>query len=74
MPRVTTSTDAFLTEISGKLDQLIGLLEPPKVRVDMEPPAAPVDDAPATGEPEKKLAAKKSPAKKATTRKRVTGQ
>ena len=72
MPHAVTAGDQFLEEISGKLDRLIGLLEPPQEQAAPEP--APVEDAPAAGEPEKKPAAKKAPAKKATTRKRVTGQ
>lgn len=69
-----TTAEEIQVAILDELQQIRSLLEPPKEPVDMEPPAAPVEDTPATGEPEKKLAAKKSPAKKATTRKRVTGQ
>lgn len=70
MPNAVTAGDLFLEEISGKLDRIIGLLEPPQ-----GPAAAPAQaDAPAAGEPEPKPSAKKTPAKKAATRRRVTGQ
>jgi len=66
MPNAVTATDLFLEEISGKLDRIIGLLEPPREQSTV--------DAPVTGEPEPEPAAKKTAAKKATARKRVTGQ
>lgn len=67
-PHAVTATDQFLEEISGKLDRIIGLLEPHQE-------LAAADPAPVTGESERKpAAAKKAPAKKATARKRVTGQ
>lgn len=68
-PRVITSTDAHLAQISGQLDELIGILRPAQTA---EPAPAPVEASPAAGEPEKPTA--KKAAKKATTRRRVTGQ
>lgn len=68
MPHAVTTTDVFLEQISGQLDELIGILRP-------EPPAEPepaADDAPTAGEPA--TVSKKPPVKKATARKRVTGQ
>ncbi|HEY3559654.1 MAG TPA: hypothetical protein VGL05_19430 [Kribbella sp.] len=69
-----TTEQGIQVAILDELQQIRRLLEPSKEPVDMEPAAAPVEDSPAAGEPEKKPAAKKAPAKKATTRKRVTGQ
>jgi hypothetical protein len=76
MPHAITTGDQFLEQISGQLavqnellGKLVGVLAP-----DPEPAAEP-DPAPATGEPDQKPAAsKKPPAKKAASRKRVTGQ
>jgi hypothetical protein len=66
MPNPITAGDQFLEIISGQLAQqnellseLVGILRP-------EPPAEP---APADDKPEPK-----APAKKAATRRRVTGQ
>lgn len=61
----------LLAQISGQLDELMGILRPGPVPA--EPAPTPAEPTPVTGEPEMP-AAKKPPAKKATTRKRVTGQ
>jgi hypothetical protein len=63
-PRPITPTDEFLSQISGQLETLIGILRP-------EPPAEPEPEpAPADDEP----TAKKAPVKKPAARRRVTGQ
>ncbi|HEY9337896.1 MAG TPA: hypothetical protein VIQ79_25865 [Kribbella sp.] len=69
-----TTGEEIQVAILDELQQIRGLLEPSKPPADMEPAPAPVQDSPATGEPEKKPAAKKAPAKKTTTRKRVDGR
>jgi len=68
-----TTEQSIQVAILDELQKISSLLEPSKEPVDMEPKADPVADAPATGEPEKP-AAKKAPAKKSATRRRVTGQ
>lgn len=62
-----TTEGKLLAKISGQLDELIGILRP-------EPTPTEPETSPVAGEPEKKPVAKKAPAKKAATRKRVTGQ
>jgi hypothetical protein len=62
-----TNTDAHLAQISGQLDELIGILRQEHA------PAEPTEPQPADA-PAEKPEPKKAPAKKAATRKRVTGQ
>lgn len=64
------NTDAHLAQISNQLDELIGILRPAPP-AEPEPEPEPPADAPADDKPAAKKAA---PAKKAATRKRVTGQ
>ena len=75
MPNAVTAGDQFLEQISAQLavqndllGKLVGALAPESAAE----PAPVVDDAPVSGEP--KPVSKKPPAKKAATRKRVTGQ
>lgn len=77
MPNAVTAGDQFLEQISGQLavqnellSKLVGALAPEPVTAP-EPAAVPTD-APATGEP--KTGSSKPPAKKAATRRKVTGQ
>lgn len=70
-----TTGESIQVAILDELQQIRSLLEPSELAVDMEPVLEPLpDNVPAAGEPEPKSGSKEPPVKKATTRKRVTGQ